>query len=135
MEINRRCFMQMLGAVAASAVIPVPKFVLTDVGVLVPSAPVNLGLIRACHLYRPDMDGHLIRLEALNVVTREQIGIDFIIPNFKEKSRIREAYLDARFGAEQGLHDDIKQAGWNMADMRQLPAIPDYALPEWLVTA
>ena len=124
---NRRGILQLLSAMAASAAVPVPDFVLAESGVLIPDKPIILGSIRALTGNSIYTDEVIVRLEAYN--GREQFGVDFVVPNGTD---MRQRYLEARVFAEQVLRDTLIQEKWMATDMIALPIPAGYVEPEWM---
>lgn len=121
----------MLSAVAATAVLPVPEFVLAEPQILISTLPIELGLIRTIYHYDIRNDRGIVRMDALNGKTHEQFGVDFIVVGLRAE-QIRENYLKALEPASLVLHDAIKNHEWLASDMVALPMPRGYVAPDWM---
>lgn len=128
---NRRGFLQLLSAVAATAAIPVPKFVLEEPLVVVPSMPIALGAIREVGYYDIECDQYIVRLDAYNGL--DQFGVDFRVPVLL--NGMRDQYLRTRKIAEECLYNMLIEEKWNAGSMIALPSPSGYVEPEWMRAA
>ena len=126
---NRRGFLQLLAAAPASILIPVPKFVLAEPEIILPSNPIFLGTIRAITEYDFRMDRWIVRLDALNKTLNHQLGIDFALSGYGD---VRKNYLLTRKFAEEHLRQRIIEEKWVSTDMTAIPIPLGYIEPEWM---
>jgi len=127
-DLTRRGFLRLMSAVAVTAELPVPNFVLAEPLVVVPEMPIALGAIRALAQYDiHHMDRHWVRLDAFN--GKDQWAVDFPVAGHGD---IRQNYLEARKVAEEVLRNNLIHEGWKASDLIALPVPQGYKEPAWM---
>lgn len=139
MNVNRRGFLKLLSAVAASAAMPVPTFVLAEPEVQIAAMPVELGMIRSMCVYDISKDLHLVRFDAMNGRKGEQLNVTIAVPPIYRKSDeqyvsdMRTAYLHERQRAHDLLRNEMIKREWMASDLMPLEMPPGvHALPQWM---
>ncbi len=130
--IKRRGFLRMLSAVAVSAAMPCPVFAFAESGLVVPNKPIELGSIRELVAYEINRDDYVIRLDALNGRTNEQI---FVQANLSDLTGLRyqTKYEYAHPKLQKILREEIIKRGWRADDLVALPTPRGYQFPEFLI--
>ena len=131
---NRRGFLRMLGALAATAALPVPEFVLAEPQVVVAEFPIHLSDIRQTFGYDIYRDVAIVRLDVFNKRLQEQFFYNMAIPDYGDVNKVREKYLMSREEAQAYLRKEITSRNWNVADMAPLPSVQHNfgrPVPEW----
>lgn len=130
--VTRRDFLRLLGICAASAALPVPKFVLAEPRIIIPSYPVELGAIRVSGTYDMYRCRFLIRLDAFNGKTNDQFSVDMNIPESSDPMENRKNYLEQLKLGEELLLGSLLNEGWMASDMIALPPIPGCHNFDWM---
>jgi hypothetical protein len=127
---DRRGFLKMLSAVGASALLPVPAFVLAEPQIVLPAMPITLGKIRVCGMYSVEDDAYMVRLDALNKKLGEQFCVDFRVRMLGE--RTRDEYLRSLEPAQLHLRAVMMDHKWRADDMVLLPHPAGWQAPKWM---
>jgi hypothetical protein len=122
----------MLAAVSATAALPVPAFVLAEIGLVIPRMPVELGAIRVCS--QNDLNTYTVslRFDALNLRTQEQLVVDARIAVKPTLMEMRKEYLLAREPAEWLLRKEIEHRKWRADDLAYMPPPAGWIEPPWM---
>lgn len=128
---NRRVFLRLLSAVAVTAALPVPRFLLVEPETVTPSFPIELGRIRALAAYSVAWDCMIVRLDAKSGRTHDQFGVDFKVYGMTDEHR-RANYLEALGPASAMLRAAIAQHKWMATDLVALPVPSGAILPAWM---
>ncbi len=130
-NVTRRGFLKLLSAVAVTAAMPVPNFVLADSGIIVPGNPIELSSIRELVMYDINRDDFVIRLDALNGRDQRQI---FVQANLGDLigQRYQAKYDEARPKLQKILREEIIKRGWRADELVALPTPRGYEFPAFL---
>lgn len=125
MNLTRRSFFKVIGALGAVAAVPSFATSLIEEAVALPKKAVQVGLIREMRAYDLERDCWEVRYDVLTQDNSLQLTASFIIYDEAQIEQFREIAKDA-------FEMEMKERGiwWN--DIKPLPAVHGALKQQWL---
>lgn len=124
MNLDRRSFFRVLGALAASTAVPSIATSLLEVAQPVPAGLSQVGLIRELAAYDIQKNLVLVRYDVLARNVQTQLGVDIRIPRREwESLEVMERH---RGIVKQLLEDAMRHDGISWSDLEPLPIPSGY---------